>query len=428
MRSTVLVIDDSETDRLIFERYLMQAQQNFEVISYADPTSLASILQMVQIDCVILDFNLGGETSIQHIATIHEVSPYTGVVMITGMGDEKVAATAFKSGVDDYLSKNDISQSRLTSVVSNVIAKKHIEKEHHNASAELTLLRAVMDNTPNLNMVCDPETSLFITFNLALNRFLKLPTEHIKSKSYFHISNQFSSTDDCYKLVEKVKEAGHYKYEAELICADGQAVPFEFDCCYALVGDKPYLLFSGMDISRLKNVQQELIEIATKDPLTQLRNRRGLAEEYSRLYKAARREQNYLCLIIFDIDNFKNINDTHGHDIGDKVLVQFATLLKNCFKRPLDYIARAGGEEFVVILADNDQQNIHTLINKSIELSPTQLDYSTTVSAGGICLQANKIDLSYEKAFKQADSNLYYAKEHGKNQAKISFNQNSLVQ
>ncbi|WP_016956331.1 diguanylate cyclase [Catenovulum agarivorans] len=421
MRSTVLVVDDSETDRLIFERYLTQAHQNFEVISYAEPSTLASILKMVQVDCVILDFNLAGETSIQHIATIHEVSPYTGVVMITGVGDEKVAATAFKSGVDDYLSKNDVSQSRLTAVVSNVIAKKHIEKEHHNANAELTLLRAVMDNTPNLNMVCDPETSLFITFNLALNRFLKLPTEHIKSKSYFHISKQFDSTDDWYEFVETVKKAGHYKYETELINSEGKAVPFEFDCCYAQVGDKHYLLFSGMDISRLKNVQQELIELATKDPLTQLRNRRGLAEEYARLYKSARRNQQYLCISIFDIDDFKQINDRYGHYEGDIVLVQFADLLKATFQRPLDYIARAGGEEFVVILSDNNQQNIQKLIDKVIDCCADTLDHGTTVSAGAICINAKSASLAYEKCFKQADNNLYYAKGHGKKQAKISY-------
>ncbi|WP_440905963.1 diguanylate cyclase [Catenovulum sp. SX2] len=421
MRSTVLVVDDSETDRLIFERYLTQAHQNFEVISYADPSTLASILKMVQVDCVILDFNLAGETSIQHIATIHEVSPYTGVVMITGVGDEKVAATAFKSGVDDYLSKNDISQSRLTAVVSNVIAKKHIEREHHNANAELTLLRAVMDNTPNLNMVCDPETSLFITFNLALNRFLKLPSEHIKSKSYFHISKQFSSTDDWYVFVETVKKTDHYKYETELINSEGQAIPFEFDCCYAQVGDKHYLLFSGMDISRLKNVQQELMELATKDPLTQLRNRRGLAEEYARLYKSARRNNQYLCLAIFDIDNFKQINDSYGHDVGDIVLVQFAELLKASFQRPLDYIARAGGEEFVVILSDNNQQNIQRLIDKVIDACADNLEHGTTVSAGGICINAKSAELAYEKCFKHADNNLYYIKEHGKNQAKITY-------
>lgn len=421
MRSTVLVVDDSETDRLIFERYLTQAHQNFEVISYADPSTLASILKMVQVDCVILDFNLAGETSIQHIAVIRKASPYTGIIMITGVGDEKVAATAFKSGVDDYLSKNDISQSRLTSVVSNVIAKKHIEKEHHNANAELTLLRSVMDNTPNLNMVCDPETSLFITFNLALNRFLKLPSEHIKSKSYFHISKQFNNTDDWYVFVEEVKKAGHYKYETELINAEGQAIPFEFDCCYAQVGDKHYLLFSGMDISRLKNVQQELIELATKDPLTQLRNRRGLAEEYARLYKSARRNQQYLCLVIFDIDNFKQINDSYGHDVGDLVLVQFAELLKTSFQRPLDYIARAGGEEFVVVLSDINQQHIKKLIDKVVESCGDNLDHGTTVSAGGVCINAKNDSLAYEKCFKQADNNLYYAKEHGKNQAKITF-------
>ncbi|EWH11249.1 response regulator/sensory box/GGDEF domain/EAL domain-containing protein [Catenovulum agarivorans DS-2] len=421
MRSTVLVVDDSETDRLIFERYLTQAHQNYEVISYADPATLTSILKMVQVDCVILDFNLAGETSIQHIATIHKISPYTGIIMITGVGDEKIAATAFKSGVDDYLSKNDISQSRLSAVVSNVIAKKRIEKEHHNANAELTLLRSVMDNTPNLNMVCDPETSLFITFNLALNRFLKLPTEHIKSKSYFHISNQFDTTDDWFQFVEQVKAAGHLKFETELVNADGQAIPFEFDCCYAQVGEKHYLLFSGMDISRLKNVQQELIELATKDPLTQLRNRRGLSEEYARLYKTARRNSQYLCIAIFDLDNFKQINDSHGHDVGDTVLVQFAELLKANFQRPLDYIARAGGEEFVVILSDESAKSIQQLIDKVIKVCPENLAYQTTASVGGVCIYAKSVKLAYEQQFKIADNNLYYAKEHGKNQARITY-------
>ncbi|WP_185976556.1 GGDEF domain-containing response regulator [Catenovulum sediminis] len=423
MRNTILVIDDSETDRIIIERYLSQAQESFEVICYPEASSLEGILKMVHIDCVLIDFNMPNGNGLKCISAIKDISPYTGVILVTGFGDEKLASEAFKAGVDDYLSKKDFSQSRLTSIVSNVVSKKRIEREHHNANAELELLRTVVDNTPNLIMVCDPETSLFITFNLALNRFLQLPSEHIKSKSYFHVSQQFKTTDEWYEFVETVKKAGHYKFETELTRGDDTLVPFELDCCFSNVGEKSYLLFSGMDISRLKQVQHELLDLATKDPLTQLRNRRGLAEEFKRIYKSTARESGEVCLALFDIDDFKQVNDQHGHDVGDEVLVQFADVMRSLVRRPLDIIARAGGEEFIVIISDGDRDALVDIIRQIIKKAPNEISPKVTVSAGAICVKANNVELTFEKAFKIADENLYQSKHKGKNQANFSYDE-----
>lgn len=165
-------------------------------------------------------------------------------------------------------------------------------------------------------------------------------------------------------------------------------------------------------------VEKTLHELATHDQLTKLPNRHLLMSRVQQALERARRNNSYIAVLYVDLDYFKTINDTLGHDIGDKLLVQAANRMHRIL-RETDLIARLGGDEFCIVL-DNiqDIKDVQRIAEKIITklAEPFSIDDHTfTVSASiGIGMfpeHGNDI----EKLFKNADIALYRAKEKGRN-------------
>lgn len=165
----------------------------------------------------------------------------------------------------------------------------------------------------------------------------------------------------------------------------------------------------------LSNAQ--LYELATLDGLTRVYVVRYFKQRCREEIKRSRRYGKSLSLIMWDIDHFKNVNDTYGHLVGDRVLYEMAMLLKRCARTDLDLVARYGGEEFVVLLPETDAKGAAMLAERtrtSIEehvFAPTGLH--VTIS-GGICdLPGHAHD--YAELLGLADEALYRAKRMGRN-------------
>lgn len=165
---------------------------------------------------------------------------------------------------------------------------------------------------------------------------------------------------------------------------------------------------------------KELKELAIRDPLTNLYNRRYLTEVSQDLLLLAKRNNTPLSVLMIDIDNFKNVNDTYGHDIGDKVIKLLAEKLIQQV-RDSDVISRIGGEEFAVILpnvAINYAKNKAEKIRKEIELIKINIKDNITLSFT-ISIGISTFDLirnsNFEDLLKESDKALYKAKESGRN-------------
>jgi diguanylate cyclase (GGDEF)-like protein len=128
--------------------------------------------------------------------------------------------------------------------------------------------------------------------------------------------------------------------------------------------------------------------------------------------------------MIMDIDDFKNINDTYGHSVGDKVIIFVADILRST-ARESDICVRFGGEEFVIVLpntAFDASQNLAEKIRKKVEdariVIPDNKDIKFTISVG--ISQVSKNDIKIESTLKRADEALYEAKTSGKNQTRFN--------
>ncbi len=158
-------------------------------------------------------------------------------------------------------------------------------------------------------------------------------------------------------------------------------------------------------------------ERAVTDALTGLLNRYGLQRALAREHAEARRYERPLACLMIDLDDFKKINDTHGHSAGDTALKQVATILTKVVRRS-DMVFRYGGEEFLVLLPETDLEGAAALAEKIRESASTRLFgdgehfFKLTLSAGAANLRH---DESGNDMIARADLALYHAKELGRN-------------
>lgn len=167
-----------------------------------------------------------------------------------------------------------------------------------------------------------------------------------------------------------------------------------------------------------REMQEALRKLVECDTLTGLNNRRFSNNKLNAIHQSAERNGTTYCLGICDIDHFKSINDTYGHEAGDEVLKAVANLLKIGMGGN-GYVARWGGEEFIVMFPNKDLTEAEAVLNNirvSIQDSEIQYESRTirvTLSSG---VTESRPGESTDDALKRADANLYYAKEHGRNQ------------
>ncbi len=157
-----------------------------------------------------------------------------------------------------------------------------------------------------------------------------------------------------------------------------------------------------------------IIQLATKDVLTGLGNRAHYNESVKKLISMSTRNSENFGLLVFDLDNFKSVNDTYGHQSGDNVLVVFSQILKNCL-RDSDSAFRFGGDEFCCLLnaaTSSCNKNIAKRITREVNKHELFKDQGVTVSVGATSFIK---DDTPETLFERADQALYTAKQRGKN-------------
>jgi len=213
----------------------------------------------------------------------------------------------------------------------------------------------------------------------------------------------------------------------EVLWEEVNGTPF-----YNEAGEVIGLRGTGLNITDRKAQEEQIRQMAFYDTLTRLPNRRLFNERISLSMAGSKRSGRYNALMFLDLDNFKPLNDVHGHIVGDLLLIEVATRLKKCV-REIDTVARFGGDEFVVILnelnADKDESAKHSqLIAEKIRLSvaiPYELivpvedqpmrtiEHCCTASIGIAMFLSHELEQA--EIMKQADAAMYVAKSAGRN-------------
>ncbi len=375
-RIRLLLIEDDLTDQLGFKRFVKKQSLPYNVeISGSVAEAITALSN--NYDIIIADHALGDGTAFdvfEHIPT------ETPVIFVTGNGNEDVAVKALKAGAVDYLTKDidgnylkllphTIEQALKSQADKQELAKHrhHLEnlvkertkelhqeiKQRKSIEQQLRLL-AVAFETHEAVVITDANANI-LRVNKAFEHLTGYTLDEVLGKNMSVLKSGFQDAEFYCKMWEELLETGKYDGEIWNRKKSGAAFPERLTIT-AIVDDEGIITnYVGnlADISERKNAEDEIKKLAFYDALTGLANRRLLLDRIKQECAVAKRNNYYGAIIFIDLDNFKPINDTYGHDVGDEVLVHVATSLSATLRED-DTASRLGGDEFIVLLHARD--------------------------------------------------------------------------
>ena len=312
-----------------------------------------------------------------------------------------------------------------------IILLLFIYNKERKLKKELELQNILLDTT--INTVPNPmfyknAEGIYISANTAFtNGILGLSRDEIVGKTLYDLDDVMPKKLISIYIQEDAKlfrERKDRVYEAQVKLYDGSIREFRIQKNLFYSHNNEFLGYVGMmyDITEIKQKEKKLELLASTDSMTKLYNRRYFMNIGKDIFNCAIRDSKELSIVMFDIDNFKNVNDSYGHDIGDEVIIAIAKVLKNS-SRKSDIACRFGGEEFIVLLPETSKNGAFTRaekIRKEIEklnFNESKKLFNVSVSVGvSTLLNEQKL----ESLIKRADIALYKAKESGKNRVCVS--------
>jgi len=277
------------------------------------------------------------------------------------------------------------------------------------------MLQSIIDSTDDLIFLKD-ENFIYLNCNDAFTKFVGKSKDDIIDSSDFDLFDNNTASFFREKDIEMLKSnkiRSNYewiKYQDEKnVYLHTQKIPFKYD------EDSIGVLGISRDATELHLVQKKLEAQAYIDNLTQIYNRKSYHEHVNKLLSQFSRYDTTFSMMMFDLDDFKKINDIHGHHLGDKILIEISKLIKSHIRNS-DYLFRIGGEEFVILFTETSiyeaeivAENIRISVENDLK---TLKDEKVTISIGLTEVERNDTE---DLIYKRADGLLYYSKINGKN-------------
>jgi len=277
------------------------------------------------------------------------------------------------------------------------------------------ILQSIIDNTDDLIFLKD-KNFIYLNCNDAFTKFIGKSKDEIIDSSDFDLFNNDIASLFREKDIEMLKSnkiLSNYewvKYQDEKnVYQHTQKIPFKYDDeCIGVLG-------ISRDVTELHLTQKKLETQTYVDDLTQIYNRKSYHEYINKLLSQFNRYDTTFSIMMFDIDDFKRINDIHGYNLGDEVLIDLTSLIESHIRNS-DYLFRVGEDEFVILFTETSiyeaeivAENIRISVENNLK---TLKNEKITISVGLTEVEKNDTE---DLIYKRADGLLYYSKINGKN-------------
>ncbi|MBI4809697.1 MAG: EAL domain-containing protein [Nitrosomonadales bacterium] len=291
--------------------------------------------------------------------------------------------------------------------------------ERKRSEEALRLHASVFDNTWEGIMITEADGNI-IAVNEAFTEVSGYARDEVLGKNPRLLKSERHDPSFYKEMWHSISTAGHWRGEVWNRNKNGTlyAEILSISAVRNTQGELTNYIGAFADITDLKNTQQHLESLANYDTLTRLPNRRLLLDRLGQELKKAHRAGQRFALMLIDLDNFKEVNDTLGHDKGDTLLVETALRISECV-RESDTVARLGGDEFAIILPGiEDTSNVERVAQHIISrlINPFQLDDEQAFISASIGITFYPIDATdAETLMKNADQAMYQSKSQGRN-------------
>lgn len=448
-QTVVLTIDDEEAIRESFQLYL--EDYGFSVVQAENGRVGIDLYEQISPDLVLVDLRMPEVDGLQVLEHIVGSSRETPIIVVSGTGVISDAVEALHLGAWDYLLKPVQDLSVLRHAVNRALERRnlliqnreyqsHLENEVEKRTEQLLKTNAELKQVNN--KLVESEEKYRSIFESLVDVYFEVDSEGVileLSPSIFpvfgyhrddligkDVGRLYADPEQRGRLVQQITDAGSLSdYEVLLRKADGNEVPcsvtasiqaFNVDNSWRLTG-------TIRDISERKLAENRVQHQAYHDALTDLPNRVLLRDRLEQALTHSKRHGRHGALLFIDIDRFKTINDSLGHNVGDQLLIQAALRLRKLLREE-DTVARIGGDEFVILLADmgNDAQATARRAQGVAEKVKRDLsevfrikdhELYITPSIGISLFPMGKEDA--DEVLKHGDTAMYQAKEAGRN-------------
>lgn len=451
MTARILVVDDIPTNVKLLEARLMA--EYFQVLTATNGKDALALCESGQCDMVLLDVMMPGMDGFEVCRRLksNPETMHLPVVMVTALDQPEDRIRGLEAGADDFLTKpvNDLALvTRVKSLVrlkmltddlrlraasgdelamnySTVMEDVEKPRERTNIlivddrAASYEKMVSTLSIANNVEVETSPNDALFrivegrydlVIISLSMNNFDSLRLcSHLRSLERTRLLPLIViSSSSQEEVVSRAMEIGVNDYIKRPIDIQELLARVKTQLCRKRYNDC------------LRASVQKTIEMAVKDPLTNLHNRRYFEMHFSSLFEKSIASNKPITAMMCDIDKFKAVNDTHGHDVGDAVIAEVANRIRKNV-RNVDIACRYGGEEFVVIMPDTDIAYANVVaerIRREVEEHPViagngSKQIYTTISMGLSCIHP-ETDCPQD-LMKRADTALYAAKRAGRN-------------
>lgn len=309
--------------------------------------------------------------------------------------------------------------------LSGYLGIKHDITAEKEAEQAMRLAASVTANTAECIMICDAEERI-IEVNPAFTRLTGYTSDEVLGKHPSMLDDGQRNTEvrAAQRATLAVQDEWHGEFWNRSKSGRLYATAGTVSLIRDEAGNLTHYVSIFSDATESKQQQEDLQKQAHFDPLTGLPNRSLLNDRLDQAMARARRHNQLLAVCFMDLDGFKQVNDTHGHQAGDQLLVCIARRLKDCL-RAEDTVARLGGDEFVLLLSPvSSQEECERIVTRILEsvAHPVELDggrQAFVTGSIGITLFPQD-DVSAEQLLRQADHAMYQAKQNGRNDFVIS--------
>jgi len=454
MTARVLVVDDIVANVKLLEARLKA--EYFEVLTATSGFEALDIAGSSDCDIIILDIMMPGLDGFETCRRLKS-NPKTAhipVVMVTALDQPSDRVTGLEAGADDFLTK-PIKDVALLTRVKNLVRVKRLIDELRTRSASrgdtmaqpavapvseaaVTGRVLLVDDRPSsyerlkttlskrfdVDVHTDPESALFHIADETYD--LVIVSLSLRDYDGLRLCSQLQNLEKTRALpiviISEPENDGKLMRALDMGVSDYLVRPIDANELIARIVTQ---LRRKLYADQLRESVEQTMEMAIMDGLTGLHNRRYFDTHFKSLTHQAATRGKTLSLVLTDIDFFKSINDTHGHDVGDEVLREFGDRIRRSV-RGADLACRYGGEEFVLILPDSDQDAAAAIAERlrarmdhdPIPVAGGQKQLTITISLGVSTIQGPED--TAEAMLKRADEALYKAKRDGRNRVMLA--------
>jgi len=346
----ILVVEDAEADFRLVERHLRRQGLDAECVRVESLDALSGALQRNRIDLALVDYHIPGLEIQDSLGRIQADAPGLPVILMSGSIGEEAAVELLKQGVWDFVLKDRLA--RLVPAIQRSLREVAEQAARREAEEQMRLAAVAFENTLEGIMVADAAHQI-ISVNRAFTQITGHAPEQILGRDVSALGVDGQDCGFYARIWEWLAEHGNWHGEVWNRRQDGGSYPAWFNIAAVRSSTSTVTHYVGVltDISERKAAQARIEHMAQHDPLTDLPNRTLLADRMQQAIAHAQRSNRRVALLFVDLDHFKHINDSLGHSIGDRVLMEVSRRLVDEV-RASDTVARLSGDEFVILLPE----------------------------------------------------------------------------